>query len=197
MTPTSGIFASVWPASFSNRPSSAPIHACGVDDVVSPINTSSDSAPIGADDDPCPAPFSLFQVQLLDVATLSGHRWSTSRERRRESRVRAGLALNARVFPEPHIGRMNGSLSSEDRGRRLVAQRRKVVLHPPRRYLHDRGVGIDIWLGSAFERDSSLAVATHKGEHLREAINLVDAPAVWAGNVGRFHLSDDSSSLFL
>ncbi len=53
MTPTSGIFASVWPASFSNRPSSAPIHACGVDDVVSPINTSSDSAPIGADDDPC------------------------------------------------------------------------------------------------------------------------------------------------
>ncbi len=53
MTPTSGIFASVWPASFNNRPSSAPIHACGVDDVVSPINTSSDSAPIGADDDPC------------------------------------------------------------------------------------------------------------------------------------------------
>ena len=70
-----------WPASFSNRPSSAPFTPAAW--MMSSLpSTSSDSPPIGADDDPCPADFPLFQVQLLDVATLSEHRWSTSRKRR-------------------------------------------------------------------------------------------------------------------
>jgi hypothetical protein len=58
-------------------------------------------------------------------------------------------------------------------------------------------VRIDIWLGPAFERDSGLVVATHKGAHLREAINVLDAAAVWTGDVGRFHLNHDSGGLVL